>query len=516
VEFRLRRRDGHDRWILEAGIPRATPRGVFLGYIGSGIDITERREAEATQARLAAIVEASDDAIISKTLDGTIQSWNRGAERMYGYTAAEAVGRTVFELIVPPEGHERIHEFSRRLERGESVGPVDIDRVCKDGRRIMVSVTMSPIRDASGRVVQASVVAQDITERTRAEQALRESEQDYRLVTETASDAIVTIDDQSRILLANRAVEDVFGYTPQELLGQSLTLLMPEYLRHVHEHALERYRQTGVKHMQWQGIELPGRHKDGHEVAIEISFGESVRRGQHTFTGIIRNVTERQRVQAQLKASLREKDVLLKEIHHRVKNNLQIISSLLSLQADHIHDPSVLAMFRESQNRIRSMALIHEKLYSSSDFSRIDMGPYIQGLTEQLFRSYAVRGGISPVIDVRGVQLDIDLAIPCGLLINELVCNALEHAFPDGRTGQLFVGLTPDAGDSLRLVLEVRDTGVGLPSGVDVASTSSLGLRLVTALTEQLGGSMRLVREGGTAFRISFPARPLEKPPIHA
>jgi two-component sensor histidine kinase len=217
------------------------------------------------------------------------------------------------------------------------------------------------------------------------------------------------------------------------------------------------------------------------------------------------DVTARKRAEEQLRASLREKEVLLQEIHHRVKNNLQVVSSLLSLQAEQTKDRQTFEAFRESQNRIRSMALIHEKLYRSASVASVNFAEYIQSLAAALCRSYgaAVRG-ISLSIQADEVFLGIDRAAPCGLLLNELVSNALKHAFPAGRAGEIRIALRP-AGDDL-LTLVVSDNGVGLPQDLDFRHAGSLGLQLVNTLVSQLGGTITLHRHGGTEFEITLAA----------
>jgi two-component sensor histidine kinase len=215
-------------------------------------------------------------------------------------------------------------------------------------------------------------------------------------------------------------------------------------------------------------------------------------------------ILERKQAEAQLQASLVEKETLLKEIHHRVKNNLQVISSLLYLQSHALTDPQLQALFRESQDRVRSMALIHEILYRSYDLARIDFADYLEHLVTHLCRSYGVEmHRITLTIEAEPVFLDIDRAIPCGLILNELLTNALKYAFPGDRTGALHLRLraAPD-----QVMLAVRDTGVGLPEGVDVEHTPSLGLRLVHMLTMQLGGTLSLERGEGTAWTLTFPA----------
>ena len=221
-------------------------------------------------------------------------------------------------------------------------------------------------------------------------------------------------------------------------------------------------------------------------------------------------VSEHKQAEEQIRASLQEKEVLLQEIHHRVKNNLQIISSLLNLQSIYIDDEQLLTMFVESQNRIRSMALVHERLYRSPNIAQIEFGTYIRQLTQQLLGTY--RSELDQValqIDVQeDVALAIDEAVPCGLILNELVSNALKHAFPGGRAGEICVALHRQ--DRERAILSVRDDGIGFPEDLDLYGTDSLGMQLVTTLVDQLDGTIELDRRGGTTFRIEFTVPPID------
>jgi PAS domain S-box-containing protein len=217
----------------------------------------------------------------------------------------------------------------------------------------------------------------------------------------------------------------------------------------------------------------------------------------------VRDITERKEAEDRLQRSLQEKEVLLREIHHRVKNNMQVISSLLNLQSRHVGDPGVLEMFRESQRRIRSMALIHERLYQSSDLSRVEFSQYLRNLATHLFHSYQVDASrVQLKIEAEEVHLDINTAIPCGLIVNELVSNALKHGFPDGRSGELRIDLCRAAGDGY--VLKVKDDGAGFPEGLDFRKTETLGMQIVGTLVSQIDASIDLSREKGTEFTIHF------------
>jgi two-component sensor histidine kinase len=204
-----------------------------------------------------------------------------------------------------------------------------------------------------------------------------------------------------------------------------------------------------------------------------------------------------------MRGSLREKEVLLKEIHHRVKNNLQVISSLLNLQARYLPDPAAREIFRASQHRVQSIALVHEKLYQSADLSHVDFSDYTVALLDNLFETFdAGPRGISKLIDIGAIRLSVDIAIPCGLIVNELVTNALKHAFPGGREGTVRVILREGADGALDLT--VGDDGVGLPEGVDPRKTSSLGLDLVFTFADQLDAQVEVGRQGGSFYRFRF------------
>jgi two-component sensor histidine kinase len=213
---------------------------------------------------------------------------------------------------------------------------------------------------------------------------------------------------------------------------------------------------------------------------------------------------ERQRMEAELRAALHDKEMLLREIHHRVKNNLQVVLSLLDLQADVAEDPRVRTAFEESQDRIQAMALIHESLYQSDGLSPIDAAAYLRSLSQRLFdASRAPKNTLTLTLETQPVMLPPQTAMPCGLLLNELLSNALKHAFPGGRAGTIHIALQQEPPG--QCILTVQDTGVGFPEGLDVHHANSLGLQLVGLLTEQLGGTVALRRDGGTIFMITFP-----------
>lgn len=249
---------------------------------------------------------------------------------------------------------------------------------------------------------------------------------------------------------------------------------------------------------QWQTGEIDLLASLATQLAIAIQQSELYEQLQV-------ELSDRKKAQGQIKASLEEKELLLKEVHHRVKNNLQVISSIFSLQSSYIEETRILSILRDSQNRIASMALIHEKLYHSDTLAKIDFDDYIESLTSNLFSCY----NISPQKvrlqrQIENVSLNLDTAIPCGLLLNELVSNSLKHAFPADSSGTIFIEFSAQANQQLNLI--VRDTGRGLPEGLDFKKTNSLGLRLVRALTRQLRGTLDIKNSHGACFQITFPS----------
>jgi two-component sensor histidine kinase len=213
-----------------------------------------------------------------------------------------------------------------------------------------------------------------------------------------------------------------------------------------------------------------------------------------------RTVQQLEESNRRLGESLREKETLLREIHHRVKNNLQIVYSLVNLQSTHVQDPRTLAGLQDCRERVRTMALIHEKLYGSRDLDRIDFADYVQDLARDLLRTYGAAGRVRLSVEAERIPFDIQEAVPCGLIVYELVSNALKHAFPQGREGEIRVSLRRAVDGPV--ALSVSDNGVGLPPDLDVANTRSLGLHLVHNLARQAGGEVRVTRDGGTSFQL--------------
>jgi len=333
---------------------------------------------------------------------------------------------------------------------------------------------------------------------------LKESERELREIFNNAHDAILVFDPQTEIIYkANKRASEIYGYPLEEFIGMSLESISKDINRG--KNKITETLQAGDC-LTFETVQF---RKDGSEMFLEVNASIINYRGKLSILSLNRDITERKHTELQIQNSLKEKELLLKEIHHRVKNNLQIISSLLDLQVDTLQNQEIIKVFQDSKNRIRAMALIHENLYSYGDLARIDGLNYIQELLSSLldiFREGGVR--IDPEIDIElpTFAVDMDTAIPLGLILTELISNALKHAFPNQKEGKIQIRLYPTTPGTV--VLVVSDNGIGLPEEIDIHKSKTLGLQLISLLTQQIKGSIHLKRNNGTTFAITFPYKP--------
>ncbi len=347
---------------------------------------------------------------------------------------------------------------------------------------------------------KTSALEEEMSDRKQAEEALRESEERYRTFFEQDSDGVVILDPETaKPIEFNDQVCRQLGYSKEEFaLLRVSDIEAKETAKETQAH-IQKIQSEG-----YDDFETLQRTKQGEIRHVHVTAQVIEIAGRPVYHCIWRDITDRKKAEEQIKASLKEKEVLLSEIHHRVKNNMQVIISLLNLQAGKIEDKKYADMLKESQNRILSMALVHEQLYQSKDFANIDFGKYIKGLVNGLFTSHGVdTNKIKLNIDINDISFDLENAIPCGLIINELVSNSLKHAFPQEKQGNIIVGLRSINEDGI--VLTVKDDGVGIPEDLDMEQTDTMGLQLVKVLAEQqLDGKINLDRTNGTQFNIKF------------
>lgn len=453
------------------------------------------------ESRFQQMIEASPLAKLLVDGDGRIVLLNRQAEQLFGYERHALLGQSV-EVLLPVRfrfGHPHLRRrylgvpIPRRMALG-----VDVHILRSDGSEVPVEVGLAPIDSGEGALVLVSVV--DISERKYAEER-------FQQVVEGAPSAMVMVDASGRIVLVNRETERVFGYTRDQLVGRPVETLVPERFRDQHPaHRFDFLCAPTIRPMG-AGRDLFALRSDGVEVPVEIGLNPiETRDGAFVLASIV-DITERKRAQAQIEAALAEKTVLLNEIHHRVKNNLQIVAGLLMLQAGQVRTPEIRALLDESRSRVQTMALIHQFLYETGDFSRIDLGEYLARLVLMLRETFATeRNRVKLTVANEKVLVDISLAIPCGLLVNELVANAFKHAFVGGHGGEVRLSLRAPTAAQTNVVLIVADDGVGLPADLDLASVRSLGLKLARQLADQMQAGLEIVRTPGegACFELRF------------
>ncbi len=499
-------------------------------------DITERKRMEedlkGSEDYLKTIFNSVQTGLlIIDPENHTIVDANPAAERMIGVDKSRILGKTCHRFVCPTEkGNCPITDKGRAMDNDERV------LLRANGEKIPVLKMVVPIllngkqhllesfSDISKRVeaekalqklneeledhvrkrTEALVslneqLQEEITKRQQVMAALQKSEEMYRGLVEHMLDVVFRIDMDGTIRYCSPSILDLLGYAPEELIGKSsLKVIAAED----HPHLIK----TLELHRPVTGFVLTMITKTGDTRTVEVNADhflspDGTPEGYH---GILRDITEQKKMQEAIAASLQEKEIMLKEIHHRVKNNMQVISSLLSIQAKQVKDQKTQEIIREGMNRVRSIALVHEKLYLSRNLSSIDFAEYINKMTGYLFQTYNVNPHVIRVtVDVENIFFSIDRAIPISLILNELLSNALKYAFPDGKAGEIRIGIHRE-GDNY--IFMVADNGVGLPEGIDLVKSETLGLQLVDTLVKQIQGTLEVERTGGTVFRIRFPA----------
>ena len=497
--------------------PLPGPNGqVLIG--GVAIDITEltrhqKELVDKTQV-LETVLDSMGDAVLVADRDGKMLIRNRAFHALHDDEPNQIpVDQWSRAFGIYQPGSQDLYPWDQlpifRAIRGEPCDGVELEIVnTKHPNGMVISVTGRPLIGPEG-ILGGVIVSRDVTERRRAETALQESEERYRSVIESLAEGIVVHSADGSIVASNDRASQILGLSPDQIAGR--TSLDPTWGT-IHEdgspfpgddHPAMVVLQTGNPvFSSIMGVRKPS--GDFTWVTVNAVSIRSVDGTPHGVVASFHDITESRRLHQQVRASLQEKEVLLKEIHHRVKNNLQIISALLELQAEHTEDEAALSMFQESRGRVKSMALIHERLYRSQDVAHVDFSEYVRQLAEDLYRSYKVSDDdIRLELDVDIPPVPIDIAIPCGLLLNELMSNCFKHAFKDAAMGCIRVTLQGGKGEPN--VLTVSDDGAGFPVGTDFRNTTSFGLQLVGTLVNQLDGEVELTTARGTTFTVRFP-----------
>ncbi len=439
------------------------------------------------------LVDHSSVAIFKSNLKGEILFANAAMAHIFHYDDVDDLKKgNILKLYKNPEDRlPLIHE----LQKEGRVTDYEIETISKKGKVVNVILSASLKNDV------LSGMFMDITDRKKYESKLKESEMQISVIFNTVSSGIVLVDSKGLIQLANQHLSELFGFTPLELTNMSYLDLISKSERKDAENSMIKLINGET---DFVSLERLYRRKDNSTFWGELT-GSRILNEDGTIKGligVITDITDRKKADDALKESLNEKEVLLREIHHRVKNNMQIISSLLNLQIQFEDFDETVSVLRESQGRIKSMSIVHEKLYRSDSFTKINFKEYLTSLISDIFYSYGVNKGlIKWDLDIEDVHMGFDTAIPLGLIINELVTNSVKYAFPEGRKGKIKIMLKLK---NENYFLTVMDNGVGIPVGIKPEKTETLGLQLIISLINQLDGNMELDRSHGTKYKITF------------
>jgi len=474
-------------------------RGIFR-------NITERKLAEEkirlSEEKYRAIYDQAIIGIAQVSITGNFLQVNQKMCDITGYSKEELIVKSLLEITFP-ENPSSGQAFIYQLVRGQiSNFSTEIKHFQKDGSVIYSNLSVSLVRNADEKPDYFIAVLQDITQRKKAEEHIEIQASKLNAIIESGPHIIWTVNRNRELTAFNinyaELIYGIYGekpYVDAVISGKYVSTKDYKEIDKRYESAfmgIPQHFETCIKYKNeteiWREIYLNPIYDSNNNVT-EVS-------------GIGHDITEKKASEAKITQSLKEKEVLLKEVHHRVKNNLQVISSILNLQSSYIKDDKTLNLLKESQNRIKSMAFIHESLYQTKDFSRINFSEYIVNLSKNLVHSYSGFGNeIELKLETDSLFLNIDLAIPCGLIINELVSNSLKYAFPREKNGEIHVTLKAVED---QVFLSIADNGVGMPKEIDYRNTESLGLQLVMALTDQLNGKIELINKEGTQYNLTF------------
>ncbi|MCV2368920.1 PAS domain S-box protein [Roseateles oligotrophus] len=474
-------------------------------------DISERRQAETalheSEFRFHQVLRSvSTVAVQGYRMDGRASYWNYASELLYGYSANEALGRNLLDLIIPPEMHATVADAMRQMAiTGQPIPAGELTLKRKDGSRVSV-ISSHALLQKPGQEAELFCVDIDISERLLAESALRESDQTLRSILHATLDGYWRVDQHCGLLDVNDRYCALSGYTREQLLGRPAQDF--DMLADTAESAARIQRVLDKGSDQFETLH---RRRDGSVWPVEVSvtLHDSAEGG---FVVFLRDISARRESAAALQSSLRDKEALLKEVHHRVKNNLQVITSLLRLEAGRSAVADTKAVLQAMQGRIRAMAQLHESLYRSGTFASVNLGSYLGQVGAQAFRAHLMDScSVRLSLDMGSVLVGMDQAAACGLLINELISNGLKHGFSTeatGAAGEIKLGLQAHDGGAAQWCLSVSDNGVGLPADYETRRQASLGLQLVDDLTRQIGGtlSIRSAPGQGAEFNIVFKA----------
>lgn len=459
-------------------------------------------QEDTTEVYLNSLFQNSPEAIVLLDRNNRVVRINGEFTRLFGYREEEILGAHIDTLIAGSDKIEEAGRYSRLAESGQKLSAESI-RYHKDGSPVQVSILGAPVV-IDGEIIGIFGIYRDITARKNVENKLEASERRYRSLIEDAPVGIFRSSSKGHVLSANSYAAQILGFESAETAKAYYNDLATQF--YLKPFWRVKFLHELETHGQVTNFDAAVKRYDGSTIWITLNarVSEYFEDGEFIIDGFLSDTTEIKQTRERLEQSLSDKEVLLQEVHHRVKNNMQIITSILNLEAEKLNNPQAESVLLTSQSRISAMSLIHEKLYNAEDVSSVNLKDYIQSLCYEIrnFTYSSMKSSPAFSFHLEQVYAGIDFAIPFGLILNELIINSYKHAFEGIESPEITVRLSrTDSG----IRLKVGDNGVGVPPGDDFSDPKTLGMQLLRSLVDQLKGEFSISSHNGTKYDFHFP-----------
>ncbi|TGL53140.1 response regulator [Leptospira kemamanensis] len=495
-------KNGSEFQIADSGSPIKDLNGETKGVVLVFRDITEEYNVQSRIAKQANMLNNVLDAVIGTDFNHRINYWNKAAEKIFSWKEEEVIGKNILEVLKTEFLSHSIEEVIRKVNHeGSFIG--EAIQYAKNGEIRNIEVNLVLLNDESDLPSGYIFVSRDISERLIALKQIKESEAKLTQIIESAMDAIISIDVSKQIILFNGAAEKMFGYDARDIIGKPLDRLIPEAFRKQHDKHIDQFKQTGVSRRAMGALgEISGLRSNGEEFPIEASISQITVNGESLFTVILRDVSVRTLSETKIQKLLIEKENILKEIHHRVKNNMSSLFTLLSLQANSQEDLSIQTILYEAAGRIKSMIVLYDKLYHSETDNSVSIQNYFPAICHEIVSIFPKNVSIQLEILEESIELNAKVLSSLGIILNELITNSMKHAFVDHANPAINLKITKEG---TSIILEYSDNGKGIPESVSFQNTPGFGLQLIGMLTDQIGGKIMIDRKDYPKFLLELP-----------